>query len=146
MKVRSEFLAHLIGHNLRRSYFISSQIFSEEFAELRITPVQIAKLEAISLRSDLSQKDIAAIAGSSPQVVVPLIKKLEDRGFVERIRSKTDRRFHHLILTEAGQVIHSKITSKLPEFDEHLLHAFSPEEKETLLKLLLKIIDSQVEE
>ena len=141
MKLRSEFLSNLVGHNLRRGYFVATQIFTKAFADHQISPVQFAILEAIALNVDITQKEIAEIADSSPQAIVPLIKKMEQSGLIERVRSENDRRFHHLSLTAEGEKKHRLIKEKLPELDHQLVGPLSAAERETLLKLLLKIVD-----
>ena len=54
---------------------------------------------------DISQRDLATRLGAAPSRVVTLIDELEERGFVQRRRSLTDRRNYELRLTREGTAI-----------------------------------------
>ena len=111
----SELLSNLIGYNLRRGYFIATQLFTELFADKEITPIQFAVLNVLASGEAMSQKDVAAKIGSRPQALVPLVRNLEERGLVLRSRSQTDRRHHHLSLTADGRVLTEELNRLIPE-------------------------------
>ena len=143
-KVESEQLSSLVGYNLRRGYFIASQLFSDLFAEMGVTPIQFAILNVVGLDSTLSQKEVAANIGSSPQAVVPLMRDLETRGFVSRVRSEIDRRHHHLSLTAEGEQLLAELNRMVPAVENRLMRGFSDEERALFLGLLKKLVAAQV--
>lgn len=138
----SNLLDSLIGYNLRRGYFIAAQLFANTFAEQNITPIQFAILNCIAADSHLSQKEVAAAIGSSPQVIVPLVRDLEERELVSRTRSQTDRRLHHLRLTATGQRLLSMLNETIPHVETELLAGLDEEEKRLLQQLLYKLVQA----
>ena len=76
--------------------------FSERIKALDLTPAQAGVLRLIAWQPGRSQQDIARTLGTPPSRLVLLIDGLEERGLVERRRSRQDRRQYALHLTDAG--------------------------------------------
>ena len=131
-------LPQLVGFNLRRAYFIATQIFSEQFEN--ITAIQFAILELISGNQFLSQKEIAAHVGTAPSVVVRPIRNLEEQGLVQRTRSKQDRRNHLITLTETGELFMQDCRHGIRNVEDQLLVNLTSAERANLIVLLTKII------
>ena len=129
-------IVDLVGYQLRRSYFHSIQLFAAATAGLDITPIQYGMLEAILESGVLVQKDAAARLGSPPQSVVPLVRDLEERGLVERIRSETDRRRHLLAVTRAGLDLLVEVRDLITGVEADLAVGLAPGERDQLLDLL----------
>ena len=131
-------LPQLVGFNLRRAYFIATQIFSEKFDN--ITAIQFAVLELVSGNRFLSQKEIARNIGTAPSVIVRPIRDLETQGLVQRTRSEQDRRNHHITLTEKGEAYMLGCRNRINDVEGQLLSNLEPAEREQLTQLLHKII------
>ena len=56
-------------------------------------------------KSDLSQQDLTDILFLTKSGITKAVKKLEDMGYVERTKSKTDARQYVLNLTDKGREI-----------------------------------------
>lgn len=132
-------LVDLIGYQLRRSYFHSIQLFAAATAGLDITPIQFGILETILESEVLVQKDVAARLGSPPQSVVPLVRDLEDRGLVERVRSETDRRRHLLAVTKDGLALLVEVRDRVTGVEADLAGDLAPGERDHLLDLLRRL-------
>lgn len=141
-QVESNILNELTGYKLRRGYYIAAQLFADTFAAQGVTPIQFAILNIIAVDRMLSQKEIATNIGSSPQVIVPLVRDLEKRELVARVRSEVDRRYHHLSLTAKGKQLLAYLNETIPNVEAKLLAGFSDEEKETLQRLLYKLVQT----
>lgn len=139
-EVKSDILNDLTGYKLRRGYYIAAQLFAETFADQGVTPIQFAIMNIIAVDDALSQKEIAANIGSSPQVIVPLVRDLEKRKLVVRIRSEADRRYHHLSLTEKGEQLLAYLNDTIPIVETRLLAGLTKEERKTLQRLLYKLV------
>lgn len=132
-------LVDLVGHQLRRSYFHSRQLFASATSGLEVTPIQHAILETI-LDSDVqAQGDIADRLGSPPQSVVSLVRNLEDRGLVERVRSQADRRRHVLTPTKDGLALLGEVRDRVVISEDQLVSGFAPNERAQLLDLLRRV-------
>ena len=132
-------LVGLVGYQLRRSYFFSIQLFASATAGLDITPIQYGILETVLESEVLAQKDVAERLGSPPQSVVPLIRDLEDRGLVERVRSEVDRRRHLLALTKHGLALLAETRERVAGVEAELARDFSPDDRSKLLDLLCRL-------
>ncbi|MCY4104286.1 MAG: MarR family transcriptional regulator [bacterium] len=132
-------LVGLVGYQLRRSYFHSIQLFAAATNGPDITPLQYGILETIHDSEVLAQKHVAARLGSPPQSLVPLVRDLEDRGLVERVRSEVDRRRHLLTLTEAGLDLLVEIRDRVTGVEAGLTGGLAAGEREQLLDLLCRL-------
>jgi DNA-binding MarR family transcriptional regulator len=72
--------------------------------------------------------------------ITRLIDQLEERGLVERTRSKSDRRVVRLALTKQGQAMWKRLTPPVVEYWNDLLDGFSRSEAETLVTLLTRLL------
>lgn len=132
-------LVGLVGYQLRRSYFRSLQFFAAATAGLDITPIQYGILETVLESDVLAQRDIADRLGSAAQSVVPLIRDLEDRRLVKRVRSKADRRRHQLTLTKDGLDLLVELRERVTGIEADLVSGFAPGERSQLIDLLRRL-------
>lgn len=132
-------LVGLVGYQLRRGYFHSIQLFAAATADLEVTPIQYGILETILDSDELAQKDVAERIGSPPQSVVPLVRDLEERGLVGRIRSDVDRRRHFLSLTSDGLALLAEVRNRVSDSEARLVGGLAPDERKRLLELLRRL-------
>ena len=92
-------------------------------------------------RQRLSMKDIAVTFDVSNSTVTDFVDQLEKKGYAQRARSKEDRRQVFIEVTEKGKdwMRHNRKISH--DFLEKRLSKLSPEERETLVSLVSRIID-----
>ena len=76
---------------------------------------------------------------SSSCSLTPLLKKLEEKGFLTRTRKTEDERVVQVALTEAGEALKEKVVS-VPEKVSHCVR-LNAEEALTLYRLLYKILE-----
>ena len=84
----------------------------------------------------VSQAEVAAALGMDRETMMAVIDRLEDRGFVIRKRSTSDRRRQDLYLTPAGQNTLRKCKTKIAEHEEKFRELFSAAELTSLLDAL----------
>jgi len=70
--------------------------------------------------------------------LTPLLKRLENKGFVRRERSKGDERAVKITITEAGEKLKEKAAEIPPKMGKCM--PLSPEEAGTLYTLLYKLL------
>jgi len=70
--------------------------------DLNLTLPQIRALKAIHELGQVSGRQLARALGVSPASVVPLCDRLQEQGYVERVRDTQDRRVCWFRLTQAG--------------------------------------------
>ncbi len=101
-----------------------------------LTTPQVVILQAIRDLGEVTAVRIAEQVNLSPATVATIMERLEQRGFVERYRSNTDRRVVHSRLTAIGQ----KALKKAPPLlHEKFISSFSrraPENQRMVIETL----------
>lgn len=72
------------------------------------------------------------------------IHKLQDLGYITRERDKKDKRCYKIYLTDKAEHLRSTCRSILKTWTTHLLHDFTPEEKEHLFSYLERISSNAI--
>ena len=75
-------------------------------------------LMAIHKKKNLSQDDLANIFGQSKGTIAKALRKLEDKGYVERIIDENNRRKYILKTTKKGEELAIILTKDLKEWEE----------------------------
>lgn len=145
--INFSYLPHIVGHLSGLLHLKSTQMATDLMAPLDLTPKQFISLEFISNNPELSQKEIAHFIGTNGPMMVHILDSLSERGYIERVRSERDRRRQHIRLTPAGQALLTDIKARALEADRIMLEdkGISASEKATLLHLLRKLTDRQIE-
>lgn len=87
----------------------------------------------------LTMSQIAKKIGKDKSTVTPLIEKLLKLGYINKMRNDDDKRVTNIILTDKGKKLEAKFNSISAQVYETAYKDFTPEEKETFLKLLKKL-------
>jgi DNA-binding MarR family transcriptional regulator len=126
----------LLGYSLRRAQGAMHRDFMAAVAVFELTQKQAATLWLIQANGGASQADIATALGMDRATMMAVTDRLEDRGYVIRKRSTTDRRRQELYLTPAGQAMLRKCKTRIAEHEEKFRALFSPAELASLLDAL----------
>lgn len=86
-----------------------------------------------------TQRAIADFLQLDPSQVVAVIDQLEASGFVRRSQDPRDRRVNIVEATELGLSTYAKAREAVRDARELSLTTLSPDERETLTRLLLKV-------
>jgi DNA-binding MarR family transcriptional regulator len=114
--------------------------FARLFREHGLTPAQYNILRI--LRGEGKPLPILEIAGRTVAVVpgiTGLIDRLEQAGFVNRLRCEKDRRVIHVALTELGRMTLAGLDEPLLALHRTLLGHLSQAELKELIRLLEKV-------
>jgi DNA-binding MarR family transcriptional regulator len=125
-----------LGYFVRRAQLWIFQDFIRTLAEVDIRPAQYSVLLVIEANAGLSQATLAQTLGIERARLVRLLDGLETRNFVQRRRSKTDRRSHTLSLTAQGRSALGRIKAMADEHEARLAQKVGSKRRKTLLRLL----------
>lgn len=89
-------------------------------------------LMALSAEEPMSQQALAEQLHLEKSTVSRLIKHLEQRGWVKRVRDSHDTRMFRLHLSDAGHEQASRLARSLAERHQRLLAELKPDEQEAL--------------
>jgi len=135
-------LRELIGFNLRLSYNRAALLFTREFADMELAPIQFAVLEFVSRNPALSQRDIAEHIGTAPSALVGPLERLEKSGWIERSRAGEDRRVLRVSLSERGERDMAEVLRRIRKVDRELVRGLAEPKRRRLLDLLQDLTES----
>ena len=100
--------------------------------------IQVAECKNI----EANQVDIEKEFNLKNPTVTGLINRLEEKGYIKRVRSEKDKRYNKLELTESGREILNKGKRKAQENEEKLLKILTDDEIKELKRILTKIVNN----
>ena len=83
-----------VGYSLRRAQLAVFQHFNEAFSSKGLRPTDFAVLLLLKRNQGSKQSEVAEALGIQRANFVAIVDGLENKGFVERRKSETDRRVH----------------------------------------------------
>lgn len=90
---------------MRRLNQVHYALFFEECGNARMTPVQYGLLSALLKRPrGMDQNSLANELGLDRTTTSDVLRRLDERGLVNRARSSVDKRMNIAKLTERGRV------------------------------------------
>ena len=135
-------LEGLIGYQLRRAQISLFQSFNKHLEHAKITPGQIGLLIKIKNNAGISQTSLARANGIERSTLGEIIDRFEKRELVDRRKHATDRRAYALHLSSKGEAFLDEVVPVLLEQEAEFTRDWSDEEKQTLVKLLSKLADT----
>jgi DNA-binding MarR family transcriptional regulator len=128
----------------RRFFQICTAMAASSVEEADLTPLEFAVMAYINKtvgEPDIDQISLAARLGIDRNNTRLLVEKLESRALLERRTNGADRRARMLRLTPRGERLHRRLYPKAFADQQRILEVLSPSERETLLDLLLRVIE-----
>lgn len=132
-------LTGLLGFHLRLAHVAIYRDFMASLAEFDLTQKQCAVLQLIGANPAVSQVDLAAALGTDRATMMAVVDRLEQRGFVTRVRSKEDRRRQELYLTEDGETMLGRAKAAIAAHEAKFTGRFSAQELKALMGALGRI-------
>jgi len=130
------------GHLIRRLNQHSTAVFGQRTQEagFDLTPVQFAALDTIHKHPGSDQAFIAEMIGYDRATIGGVIDRMVKKGWVRRVVSEQDRRARELSLTAKGNNIRSLLEPIVEDLQNEILTPLSHGEKESLVKLIRKVV------
>jgi DNA-binding MarR family transcriptional regulator len=129
-------LVEHLGYFVRRAQLWIFQDFIRTLAKVDIRPAQYSVLLVIEANPGLSQSTLSQTLGIERARLVRLLDGLEARRFVQRRRSRSDRRSHILALTPQGRSALGQMKVMADEHEQRLAQKVGIKGRKTLLRLL----------
>jgi DNA-binding MarR family transcriptional regulator len=132
-------LARHTGFLVRRSQQAHMAAWAQEVGA-RLTNVQFGALNVLHRLGEASQRELCDALDLDRSTVAGLVARLEARGLVARVRAAADRRRNVVRLTDAGLDLLRSLVPAAARVDDVLTSALTAQERETLQRLLTKIL------
>ena len=134
-------LTQLLGYGLRRAQSAVFADFASTFAEAgeALTPGEFGLLVLVERNAGLSQTALSRALAIDRSTLVPILNRLQARGFLVRHASPTDGRTHALALTAAGEKALAKFVRLVKAHEKRITAGLSAAETRALIELLDKV-------
>jgi DNA-binding MarR family transcriptional regulator len=137
--VDSSRLTHLVGYAASRASIELKKVFAQYLGPLELKAVEFSILVLVASNPQVNQRQLGqALDVSAPNMAITL-DRLVDRGWVERVRSTTDRRAQIIHLTRAGHELVERAETIARTMEDGALQMLSGAERALLIELLLKV-------
>lgn len=120
----------------------------EHFKEMHLTGPQGMLIGTLSRHGEMKVSELSEKLGLSNSTVSGILDRLENQGFVERTRSKEDRRVVYIKVTEECRKHSQKHFEEINKVIEQMMDKATPEELDIILEgmnTLEKVMDRQKE-
>jgi DNA-binding MarR family transcriptional regulator len=133
-------LPSLLGYRLRLAQRAIFTDFVASMGEADISPGLFGILVIIEANPGLKQTELSIAAHLDRSSIVPVVDKLEARGYVSRQASATDRRVNGLWLTPEGSAVLRKLNHTVLAHERRIARRLTVAEQQRLFDLLAKLL------
>ena len=133
-----------VGRLLKRIHMIMEYNFNTVVARYGLTTAQVDMLILMfrNRGKPLCQREIEERLGLKNPTVTGTLKRLEAKGFVERVPLESDRRFNQITPTAKAWELDAALLSSIKASESQMTSGFSEEEHAALYGYLCRIIDN----
>ncbi|MBB5660320.1 MarR family winged helix-turn-helix transcriptional regulator [Brevundimonas halotolerans] len=132
-------LAESPSHLIHRALQLALDIYSRELGSDGLTQRQFAVLEAVSLRSGLTQTDLVKATGIDRSTLADLVARMAQRGLLSRERSTLDARAMAVRLTPEGEAALADARPRVVEADRQIMALLPKGRRESFLEILAEL-------
>ena len=132
-----------IGRYISQIYRKGNSFITKETSKFGIGSGQIMFLMQLYKKDGISQEELSDILNIDKGATCRSIKKLEEEGFLIRVKDENDKRAYKLYLTEKSKNLEEKIKSVIYKWEDNISKELSKEEVDFLLSVLKKICINQ---
>lgn len=133
-------LQQVVGYQLAQAAICTNEVFDREVGRpLGLRRVEFTLLLLVGENPDCSSARLARALDVTAPNITMWIDKLEQRGWVRRGQSATDRRANKLQLTDDGLALARDALQRVQAGEAQALAALSAGERAILLELLHKV-------
>lgn len=133
------------GFLVRRLHQIHYAIFFDECKDENITPVQYGILTVLAINPWMDQTEIGHEVGLDRTTSADVIRRLEEKGWLERRINPLDRRSRQARVTEEGLLVMEQLKSRMVRSQQRLLQPLHPAERQMFMKLLTELVSANNE-
>jgi MarR family transcriptional regulator, lower aerobic nicotinate degradation pathway regulator len=129
------------GFLVRRLHQIGMAIFTDEMADLELTPVQYGAMSIVGMNPGIDQSALGEELGTDRANTTDIINRLVNNGYALRAVSPKDRRMRRIYLTDHGREIVLEANQRLKNVRTRFLSPLSPADRETFVDLMIELIE-----
>ena len=139
---RAGTLADSPSHLMHRVLQLALDIYAEEAGTNGPTQRQFAVLEAVSVKSGLTQTDLVKATGIDRSTLADLVARMTTKGLLARERSSLDARAMAVSLSAEGQALLDAARPRVEAADKRIMGLLPKAKRDGFLELLSELAAS----
>lgn len=128
-----------IGKYISQLYRKGSSFISKQLNELGIGSGQVMFLLELYRQDGRSQEELSEVLHIDKGTTARAIKKLEEEGFLTRIKDEMDKRAYKVFLTQKSKDLKQNIFDVMLNWEDSITSKLTNEEADMMIMLLDKI-------
>ena len=128
-----------IGKYISQLYRKGSVFINKEVSEYGIGSGQFMFLLELYINDGKNQEEIAETLKIDKGTTARALKKLEEQGFVTRIKDENDKRSNKIYLNDKAKDVREGVLDVLNYWNKEITKSLTEEEEEMLKSLLEKV-------
>ncbi len=108
--------------------------------------MQFIKLETHIEDPGVKVSELSEMVHSTKPATSKMLKALEEKGYIERISDKKDRRVVYIRLSSTGEKKIREAFVRMQDFAEHTINRLGEDDSRELVRILNKFCDAAYEE
>jgi DNA-binding MarR family transcriptional regulator len=132
----------VLGLLLRRAHRLTAAALAATLAPMGLSGRHFGVLLMLDMHGVSSQKELIAALGSDKAGMVRTVDDLDRHGYLERLRSSTDRRLYELTLTPAGRAALADARTRAAAATKPVFGCLTDDEQAILTELLSRIVNA----
>ena len=128
-----------IGKYISQLYRKGSVFINKEVSEYGIGSGQSMFLLELYINDGKNQEEIAETLKIDKGTTARALKKLEEQGFVTRIKDENDKRSNKIYLNDKAKDVRDGVLDVLNDWNKEITKSLTEEEEEMLKSLLEKV-------
>ena len=133
-----------IGKYIGEIHRASGIYFTKKFSKFGIGAGQYLFLLNLYTHDGITQEELTDKVKLDKATTARAIKRLEDEGYVNRVKKENDRRAYNLKLTEKAEQIREEVYLIMDEWETEVRNCLTNEESQELMNLLNKLAKSSL--
>ncbi|WP_326544055.1 MarR family winged helix-turn-helix transcriptional regulator [Pseudorhodoferax sp.] len=133
-------LQHLLGYHMAKADVPAKAAYYKYIGDpLTLRHVEFTILMLVKSNPAVTQKQLAQTLAVSAANITILLDRVVEKGWIERVRSDSDRRMQHIHLTTAGEKLAEQAYQLSLTCEREMLKHLTVGERTMLLELLDKV-------
>ncbi len=133
------------SHLLRRCLQYANDLFTHEPGASDLTKQQFTVLAAVEQNEGISQTDLVSLTGIDRSTLAEMIRRMIDKGYLDRERTETDQRANAVRMAAGGRKALRGARMASERVEKMLLAALPAPDRARFVKML-GMVDSQASE
>jgi DNA-binding MarR family transcriptional regulator len=129
---------------LRRCVQYANDLFSHEPGASELTKQQFTVLSAVEQNEGMSQTDLVSITGIDRSTLAEMIRRMIERGLLDRERTEADQRANAVHIAAAGRKALRGAKTANERVERNLLAALPSSDRAKFVRMLATVV-SQAE-